>query len=450
MSLRSYGGVDTVTPIAEATELLSKRIAMHNTCRPKGCLKLYVTYLLLLVFLFSAESKASAQFHDTCNTHDLAALVDEAAGKSSRLCRGIAELAMGKSEIGSSILRDVIKQAPGSDAAFEAHERLLGMFARAGRVREAAKEVAALLAIRPNDTDVLEYSSLFETLGQYPDMTVSHRQAVSFPPSKTEGSLNIPFTVNGVASTFFLDTGANYSVMSDGEARAMGLTVTPVTTKMPDSSGHNMTIRITEVQELNIGPIRLKHVPFMVLPASNPPFNEIPLAKQGLLGISVALALQTIRLGLDGQLDLASSSGMATRVATITFDDMTPLLHVDYRGTNIAFTFDTGAERTDLDASFAREFPAVIASGKKKDRNSIGLGGTIDVQALELPTWEITLGSNTVSMDGISVLLGKTNDYSDWAAGNLGIDVLKRFEPFAIDFSNMWLAAEQDIPSAGK
>jgi predicted aspartyl protease len=423
---------------------------MYNICHPESLLKPYASYLFLLVLLLFSQLKAAAQFQDTCNTHDLAALVDEAAGKSSRLCQGVAELSMGRLEIGSNILREVIKQAPRSDAAFEAHERLVGMFARAGQVREAAKEVAALIAIRPNEKDVLDSSSLFETLGHYPDMTVSHRQPVSFSKSQTEGSLYIHFTVNGVAATFFVDTGATFSVISDGEARAMGLKITPVKTKVKDSGGIQLPLQIADVKELDIGQIRLEHVPFIVLPGSNPPFNEIPLAKQGLLGIQVALALQTMRLGLDGQLDLASSAGTATRVATITFDDMVPLLHVDYHGANISFTFDTGAERTDLNVSFAREFPTVIASGKKKDRNSIGLGGTVNIQALELPTWELMLGTKTVSMDGISVLLEKTTDSSEWSAGNLGIDVLKRLEPFTIDLSNMWLAVEQEIPPGDK
>jgi uncharacterized ferritin-like protein (DUF455 family) len=53
-------------------------------------------------------------------------------------------------------------------------------------------------------------------------------------------------------------------------------------------------------------------------------------------------------------------------------------------------------------------------------------------------------------MGGISVLLEKTTDSSEWAAGNLGIDVLKKFEPFTIDFSNMWLAAEQETRHGSK
>jgi hypothetical protein len=40
------------------------------------------------------------------------------------------------------------------------------------------------------------------------------------------------------------------------------------------------------------------------------------------------------------------------------------------------------------------------------------------------------------------VLLEKTTDSSEWAAGNLGIDILRQVEPFTIDFRNMQLTVD--------
>jgi predicted aspartyl protease len=248
---------------------------------------------------------AAAQFDDTCDTHNLSELRKEAAGKSSLLCQGVAYVAMGRVGEGRRILLRVVAQAPHGNAAFEAHERLLGSFARMGQVREAAREISTLLAIRPNDTDVLGDSSLYKTFGQYADMTIAHRQPVSFSPQQTEGTLNIPFTVNGVAATFYLDTGANFSVISDAEAHALGLTVTPVNTKTQDGGGSSIEFQIADVDQLAIGPILLRHVPFLVVSAANPPFNDLPMKSQGLLGIQVAIALQTVRLETDGRLNLA-------------------------------------------------------------------------------------------------------------------------------------------------
>ena len=383
---------------------------------------------------------AAAQFDDTCDTHNLSELRIEAAGKSSLLCQGVAYVAMGRVGEGRRILLRVVAQAPHGNAAFEAHERLLGSFARMGQVREAAREISALLAIRPNDTDVLGDSSLYKTFGQYADMTVAHRQPVSFSPQQTEGTLNIPFTVNGGAATFYLDTGANFSVISDAEAHALGLTVTPVNTKTQDGGGSSIEFQIADVDQLAIGPILLRHVPFLVVSAANPPFNDLPMKSQGLLGIQVAIALQTVRLETDGRLNLALPSKEDAKAETLTFDDMFPVLHVTYRGKVLPFTFDTGGTKTDLNPPFARDFPDVVAAGIKKDHATTGMGGTVTRRSIELPTWSVKLGTKTASIEKMSVMLEKGNETTEWAFGNMGINVLQKCKPFTIDFANMRLS----------
>ncbi len=394
----------------------------------------------LLLLAFSLPTTAAAQVDDTCDTHNLSELRKEAAGKSSLLCQGVAYVAMGRVGEGRRILLRVVAQAPHGNVAFEAHERLLGSFARTGQVREAAHQISALLAIRPNDTDVLGDSSLYKTFGENADMTVAHRQPVSFSPQQTEGTLNIPFTVNGGAATFYLDTGANFSVISDAEAHALGLTVTPVNTKTQDGGGSSIEFQIADVDLLAIGPILLRHVPFLVVSAANPPFNDLPMKSQGLLGIQVAIALQTVRLETDGRLNLALPSKEDAKAETLTFDDMFPVLHVTYRGKVLPFTFDTGGTKTILNPPFARDFPDVVAAGIKKDHATTGMGGTVTRRSIELPTWSVALGTKTASIEKMSVMLEKGNDTTEWAFGNMGINVLQKCKPFTIDFANMRLS----------
>ena len=394
----------------------------------------------LLLLAFSLPTTAAAQVDDTCDTHNLSELRKEVAGKSSLLCQGVAYVATGRVGAGRRILLRVVAQAPHGNVAFEAHERLLGSFARTGQVREAAHQISALLAIRPNDTDVLGDSSLYKTFGENADMTVAHRQPVSFSPQQTEGTLNIPFTVNGGAATFYLDTGANFSVISDAEAHALGLTVTPVNTKTQDGGGSSIELQIADVDQLAIGPILLRHVPFLVVSAANPPFKDLPMKSQGLLGIQVAIALQTVRLETDGRLNLALPSKEDAKAETLTFDDMFPVLHVTYRGKVLPFTFDTGGTKTILNPPFARDFPDVVATGIKKDHATTGMGGTVTRRSIELPTWSVTLGTKTASIEKMSAMLEKGNDTTEWAFGNMGIDVLQKCKPFTIDFANMRLS----------
>jgi predicted aspartyl protease len=397
------------------------------------------TAVLSIVLSFLFPTFVRGQFHDTCETHSWSGLKVEANGGSSVLCKGVAALEMGQAERGRTLLLGIIKQSPRSDAAFEAHERLLRYYARLGRVREASHEIAALLAMRPNDPGVLEMGSLFQGLGEYPDMSVEHLQTASFTKSATDGTLNFPFRVHDKAATFYLDTGANLSVISDAEARALGLAIRPVTTKLQDSGGTKFSMQIADVDELDIGPIRLRHVPFLVLPAANPPFNELPLENQGLLGIQVAIALQTIRLATDGHVEVALPVRPQADGEPISFDDMYPVLHVTYMGKVIPFALDTGAEHTALEPPFATEFPDVVARGIKKTHDTTGMAGSVTLNAVELTPWSLTLGKTKVSVDAMVVQMDKTTDESGWAAGNLGIDLLKKTGDFTLDFKGMRL-----------
>jgi|SRR6185437_5627930 hypothetical protein len=91
----------------------------------------------LAVFVIQPGLYAQS-FHDTCDTHSWVAINQELTGKDSALCEGVANLAAGKPASGREILLQVIREAPRSDAAYEAHEALLSFYARAGQFRSAA------------------------------------------------------------------------------------------------------------------------------------------------------------------------------------------------------------------------------------------------------------------------------------------------------------------------
>jgi len=396
------------------------------------------TLLTLAICLISP--RAFGQFHNSCNAHDWAGIKQEAAGSSTLLCQGVANIALGRPALGRKILLRVIKSAPHSDSAFEAYGALLSLYERTGQVRKASREISLLLAIHADDKSALNDSSLFEVLARSPNMTVTHLRPVSFARAATQGSLNIPFTVNGKSATFYVDTGANLSVISDDEARALGLSIVPVSSTAQDIGGLNSPLQVTEIEELRIGPIRLRHVPFLVMPAAKPPFDNLPKENQGLLGIQVAIALQSIRLNSNGQLDLAFPNEDSASAPHLTFSDLMPTLHLSYHNKVVPFTLDTGAGHSMLSLTFARDFPEAVSVGVKTNHDVNGFGGTAHIDSVELPTWTIDLGGRTATMKSMPVLLRKTGDSSEWAVGNLGIDLFQQVTPFTIDFRNMqWI-----------
>ena len=150
------------------------------------------------------------------------------------------------------------------------------MYFRAGQYREALQELDARVRMRPNDKSLLDDRPLMLALSKEPDQVGKAKYAKLAKTSINDGNPHFPVTVNGKDAVWFMDTGANISVMSDAEATTLGLEVVPVETTMDDISGSKTSLQVALVPDLYIGKTHLKHVGFAVLPHTRPPFDDIP------------------------------------------------------------------------------------------------------------------------------------------------------------------------------
>ncbi len=399
-------------------------------------------HVLLLASLISCALNLHAQEQALCDTHDWFSTGSREANRpTSLLCKGALDSSFERRKQARAELMQVVANAPQSPEAYRAHEVLTSMYFRAGQYREALKELDERLRVRPNDKDLLNDRPLIAALSKEPDQTGRAKHAKLPKNVINDGNPHFPIRVNGQEGIWFMDTGANISVMSDAEAEALHLAVYPVETKMSDISGSKTSLKVTLVPDLLIGETHLKHVGFVVLPHTQPPFDDIPTEQQALLGIQVLRALGSIRVSAAGEVELGSiqTSDKASRMA---FDDNTPVIEMVTGGRNFAWTFDTGAVRTTLNQPFAAAFPELVAEGKQKDYKLTGVGGSTQQHSIELTRVQFTLGGKNVVLAPATVLLNETTGTSKWAAGNLGYDLIRQTAPFIINFRNMTFSAE--------
>jgi len=109
----------------------------------------------------------------------------------------------------------------------------------------------------------------------------------------------LPFSINGVHATYWFDTGAGLSVLTESEAKRFGLRAHPASVQVGDLNGTQVNTRIAVADKLSIGSIRIRHVAFLVMPDNQPPFNDQSPGSRGLIGIPVLLALKTFVWGAD-------------------------------------------------------------------------------------------------------------------------------------------------------
>lgn len=145
-------------------------------------------------------------------------------------------------------------------------------------------------------TAVKNARALFAAFGQYPEQAVAERRFSSVRYRVKDGNLFIPVSVNSRSSTYIVDTGAAFSTLSESEATRLGLAIHDASGhEAGDSAGLKFGVRIAIADRLKVGNVQLRHVPFQVVRDDQQPFIKLPAGKQGVLGLPVLLALETMR-----------------------------------------------------------------------------------------------------------------------------------------------------------
>lgn len=337
-------------------------------------------------------------------------------------------------------LASVIKSQPKSDQALQAHRLLTYAYLRQGKYREALAQADAVLALKPGDSDVQGDRPFLAVLSESPEQEVAHRKFTSLHLADA----GLPISINGAPATYWFDTGANVSAISQAEAKRYGLRVLAAPVKIGDVTGTQFDSQIAVADEVSIGSVRLKHVAFLVLSDQQPPFNQSPPGQRGLIGLPVLLALQRLVWRSDGEFEIGSKSATKTaRHADLCFDGQHPIVQVQYEGRSLAFTLDTGATNTDLYPPFAAMFPELLRTAAKTDSYKIeGAGGAKTLNATVVPSLPFSIGGFPVVLKPAGILREFTVENSKFFHGNLGIDLLQQAHKTTFDFRAMTLTLE--------
>lgn len=350
--------------------------------------------------------------------------------------RGAVECAFNDVRRCEKDLRSFLKTDSRSDLALEAHRILINAYYRRGQNKKALEQVDAALKLKPDASDVLGRRPLISVLSDFPD------QAATLHPSSLKlADGGLPFSINGVQGTYWFDTGAELSVMTESEAKRFGLSPREVETKIGDVNGTLFKTRVAVAGELTLGSVRLKNVAFLVFSDDQPPFNQLSAGSKGLIGIPVLLALERFSWSMDNIFEIGvPGENKDSPHAELCFDGQHPVTQLRYEGRSLMFPVDTGATSTDLYPPFAAAFPELIRSATKtKEYKMEGNGGAKYMEAATLSSLHFSIGGFPVVLKSTGVLLNSTTGTSKLFAGNLGIDLLQQAHKTTFDFKAMTL-----------
>jgi hypothetical protein len=345
------------------------------------------------------------------------------------------------------------------DRAAVALQTLADDYSKSFRYSDAAQAYDDLLAhfAKQLDGDRLQGtrddSGVLHILREAPEQTITWEGPTRLKTERNPlGSLNTELTVNGVREQWLLDTGANLSVVTQSFAQRLGLKFLPGMAQTGSGiTGIENPLHVALLPTLQVGGATLHNVVVMVLDDAN---LKVGLGKQsyqinGIIGYPVFQALGTVTFLHSGGFQAGDRTRSSRTGAKMYIKLLTPVIECSVEGKNLPFSFDTGASGTDLSVRYYDRFHSESKEWKKGKSKNFGAGGVVERTTYFQPQLRLGIGDKTVTLDRVNIFPKAMGAGIDELYGNLGQDVVAKFDSFTLDFSTMTFSLGEPLSSKG-
>ena len=385
----------------------------------------------------AAAQTTSAELGDLYAAHRWPELRDRLVGvEAAPLYRGAVAAAFRDARSAEKLLKSILRDKAESAELRDAYDHLAHLYLDAGLYRRFRVTMERKWAALPDRSRVEQDRAAYAAFLPLPDQVVNGRRPFQVRDAQ---DLWLPCTINGTAVTFFLDTGAGISAISESEAKRLHLEFTGAQSGVGSSTGKHTEVRTAVARDLMVNDIHVRNVSFIVLPDGNEPWVHLAEGRRGLLGVPVLLAFGTLTWARNGTLDIGATSWNVHRQkSNLYFADDHLAVQVLLRGQHLSATLDTGAETTDLYAGLLHSIPSLRTESIESGTTDVrGVAGAERFESITIRNLEIGLDEFEAVLRPAHILLKQVGAAS--CVGNVGLDLLKQADSFQIDFKNMRL-----------
>ena len=359
------------------------------------------------------------------------------ANRSGRIAESIRLL--------ESVLPELRKTNPARAAV--ALEALADDYLKTFRYADAARAYDDLLA---NFSSRLEKAKLQGTqddagvarvLSRAPVQTIRMHGLARLKTERNPiGSLVTELKVNAVKERWLLDTGANFSVVSESFAAKLGLKPLPGTAQtMGGITGIENPMKIAILRELRMGGATIQNVVILILDDAN---LKIDLGKEeyqinGIVGYPVFRAFGTVTFEKDGWFEGGEAAKRNDRGTAMYMNLLAPVIECRVEGNELPFSLDTGASGTNLSLRYFDLFKGEIKNWKEGKSVSAGSGGQVKRTIYLQPELRLEVGGRTAVLKSVPIFHEAMGTDLDELYGNLGQDLVVGFQSFTLNFTKM-------------
>jgi hypothetical protein len=334
----------------------------------------------------------------------------------------------------------VTRSGAKADQLAPLHYALYRLYYRLGRCRESAAEERRTWALAPDHSPSDEASKAdLAALEQLPDMQLVSRRPASVTFTTWDERIVSPVTINGHSTRLPIDTGAAISVVTESEAKNLGLRLIARQPLFEGVTGKKQQMSHYAVADLlEMGHTVLRNVSFVVLPDDLDAFSGVPPNERGAIGMPVLLAVQTLRWNGTHDLSLGfPAKPFDVRNANLSFEGLDTLAQVEVAGHRLAVHLDTGSSLSTMWPMLVKNYPDLLEGSHESKTRLNGATGSADIRSAIVPELRMTVAGFPILFHDAPVLLQSTIESSVWHYGLLGMDKLAQASEVTLDFKAM-------------
>jgi predicted aspartyl protease len=192
------------------------------------------------------------------------------------------------------------------------------------------------------------------------------------------GTLNVDAVANGVHAAWMLDSGANYSIVSESFAKRLKLDIAGKVPGIGSATGITVDGQVAIVKEIRLGSAVLHNVAVLVVSDEQMRYKVAKGEEyqiNGALGYPVFQALGRVSFIGEKSILIGAKSIPVTDGTQLYMDGLTPIIFLGVEGASLPFILDTGASSTSLSHTYWVKMAERASSWTRVQRKLSGLGG---------------------------------------------------------------------------
>jgi len=324
---------------------------------------------------------------------------------------------------------------------------LAALYVRQSRFAEAEAALKAMATFKASPLGENEQRTLdfVAALRDVPPMRRERLAQGSVPITRDKAGMTVvTMRINGCDQAALLDTGANFSVVSQSTADRLHLSPVHATARTGSSTGAAVGTGLAVADRIDLGATLLRDAVFMVMPDEALRFPD-GYRIDAVIGRPVMEALgrlEFVREASGERLDYGAGTTDGPEAApNLLMSGAQPklLLDVEDGDRPLRLLLDSGASKTMLYASALERNPRLAARAVARPTQSGGVGGVAtDDTAKALDHLTVHVGNQALTIRDVRV----TNLVSGPMDGLFGQDLLSQGRRVVLDFERMQLSIE--------